>query len=97
MDRQDFCQSCEQKHDCQDVYRQLGEAESPSVALKVVVAFLVPIVVFVASLAAFQQILASVINTEELQTVVSFLLALLLTGVCVLIIRAISRSVTKNR
>jgi len=83
MDKQDFCESCEQKHNCQEVYRQLGKAEGPSVVSKVVVAFLLPLVVFVVSLVVFEKILDGAISRTELRAGVSFLLALSVTCVFV--------------
>lgn len=97
MDKQDFCQSCDQKNHCQDVYRRLGHAEGPSVVSKVVAAFLLPIVVFVVSLAVFEVILAKAVDMKGLQTALSLLLALLVTAVCVLTIKAISKQLSKDK
>lgn len=91
MVSQRFCQDCIQKHDCQRIYEQLGNATCPSVALKAVLAFLLPVMVFIVSLAVFEKMLLGAINTEQMQTVVSFLLALLVTFVCVLITRVINK------
>jgi hypothetical protein len=79
MFQQKFCQECDQKHDCKEVYRQLGKSGGPSVVVKVVVAFLVPLVVFIAALAASEKILAGAISGKELRTALSFLLALAVT------------------
>lgn len=92
MLKQNRCQSCEQKHNCQEIYQQLGKIECPSVIPKVLAAFLLPLVVFIAALAVFEGILAKSINTRELQTALNFLLALLVTCVFTLIIRAIKRT-----
>jgi len=91
MTQQKFCQDCDQNHDCQKVYQQLGNIKDSSVVFKVIVAFLLPLVVFIVSLAVFQEIFAEAINTEELRTVLSFLIAMLITFVCILIIQAINR------
>jgi uncharacterized membrane protein len=85
------CQDCIQKHDCQSIYEQLGESPGPSVVLKAILAFLLPLVVFIVSLAVFERVLAGAINTGRIQTVISFLLALLATFVCVLITRVINK------
>jgi len=97
MSQQKFCQNCDQRNKCQDVYQQLGKAKGPSVALKVVAAFLLPLVVFIASLVAFERILAGVIDTKGSQTVLGFLLALSAALICVLIIKAINKRPDKNR
>ena len=97
MAQQKFCQDCSQRHDCRDVYQQLGKAEGPSVVFKVVAAFLVPMVVFITSLVVFDHILAKVINRKEAQTALSFLLALSATAVCILIIKVINRQLRKDK
>jgi len=95
--QQKFCRHCRQKHDCGEVYRHLGKAQGPSVASKVVVAFLLPIMVFIASLAVFERVLAGVIDTKGLQTALGFLLALSATAICVMTTKAINKRFNKNR
>ena len=95
MAEQEICKSCKQKHDCQEIFRQMGENKGPSVVNKVVVAFLLPLVVFIVSLAAFQEIFATVISSQRVQTALSFLLALVVTFICILIIRVVNRRVGK--
>jgi len=97
MDELKFCQQCNQRHKCQEVYRQLGKTEGPSVVFKVVVAFLLPLVVFIGALAAFEGILAGAINSKEMRTALSFLLALPVTFVCIFVLKAINRQVGKNK
>jgi len=89
MTQQKFCQSCNQKHNCREAYQQLSDTKSPSVAFKAVVAFLLPILVFIASLAAFEVILT--------RTGLSFVLALVVTFVMMSIIKAIHRQLGKNK
>ena len=91
MESQRFCQDCIQKHDCQRIYEQLGNASCSSIVLKAIIAFLLPLIVFIVSLAVSERLLAKAINIEEVQIVLSFLLALLATFVCVLITRVINK------
>jgi hypothetical protein len=91
MNHQELCQECNQRSDCRQVYQQLGNIEGPSVVNKVIQAFLVPLVVFIASLVVFGKVLSGVVSTEQAQTVLSFVSAVLLTFVCILVTRAISR------
>jgi predicted membrane channel-forming protein YqfA (hemolysin III family) len=91
MAEQKFCQGCNQKDECQKVYQQLGNVKGPSVVSKVIVAFLLPVVVFIVSLAVFERIFTRVVNAKELQTVLSFLMAMLMTFICILIVQAINR------
>jgi uncharacterized membrane protein len=91
MAEQKFCQDCDQERDCQEVYKQLGDRKDASVVFKVIVAFLLPLVVFIVSLAIFEEILAEAVNTKELRTVVSFLVAVLISFICILIVQVIDR------
>jgi hypothetical protein len=108
MKQQDFCQDCHYKHDCREIYRQLGHSSCPSVVRKVIVAFLLPLVVFIISLAVFNEIFARAgglnllssqdgnpSNMQELKVVVCFLMALFTTSVCVFIIKMIDKRLHK--
>jgi len=110
MAQEDFCRSCSQADKCQDVYQKLGKAEGPSVTLKVVTAFLLPLVVFIAALAVFKEILVNagvgvsqetqdvgLMNTTEVRTAISFLLALAVTFICILITSKITRLTGRNK
>ena len=91
MASQRFCQDCIQKHDCKKIYEQLGDSSGPSIAIKAILAFLLPLMVFIVSLAVFERVLAGAIATERMQTALSFVLALLVTYVNVLITRVIHK------
>ena len=87
MESQRFCQDCIQEHDCKRIYEQLGDSPGKSVTLKVILAFLLPLIVFIVSLAVSDIVFTGVIKAEGLQMALSLLLALLVTFVCVLITR----------
>ncbi len=89
MSEQESCRYCHERHECREVYRQLGKAEGPSVVLKVVAAFLLPLVVFIVSLAVFEGILAKVVNPGALRTGISALIAVSVTFVCILAIKVV--------
>jgi uncharacterized membrane protein YoaK (UPF0700 family) len=97
MAEEKICQGCNQKSKCEEVYRRLGSLEGPSVAWKAVVAFLLPIVVFVAALAAIEAVLAEEIESQAARTAVGFALALCASVICVLITRTIDRQFGKGR
>jgi len=84
MPDEDFCKKCAQKQDCKTIYEQLGKQKSPSVALKIVFAFLLPILIFILSLAFCGPLLKNVIKTEKLLTAVNALLAFMITFVYLL-------------
>ena len=84
MDDPKLCQGCKSGPNCEKVYRQAGAAGGPSVVFKVIVAFLLPLVVFIVSLAVFENFLSRVIDTNQLQAVLNFLLALSVTFIFVI-------------
>ena len=91
MHEQESCQGCDQEHNCQKVYEKLGSIGGSSVALKAVVAFLLPIVVFIVSLVIFEKILPRLDIGAGLQTVFGVAASLLVTSVLVLIVDRIYR------
>jgi uncharacterized membrane protein len=91
MASQSFCQDCTKKHDCQSVYEQLGNTTGSSVVFKVILAFLLPLIVFIVSLAVSERIISGAVNIEKLQIVLSLLPALLATFICIFIIRVINK------
>jgi uncharacterized membrane protein len=96
MDELKPCQECDQKHKCQEIYQQLGKSQGPPVAFKAVIAFLLPLLIFIASLAAFEGILARITDIKELRIALDFLLALLVTFAAILIIKVISKRFNKS-
>ena len=72
------------------MYEQLGKIEGASIVRKVVLAFLLPLVVFVASLAVFERMFSGVISAGQIQSALSFVSALLLTLACILLTKVIN-------
>jgi hypothetical protein len=99
MVQEKFCEGCSQSERCREIYRKLGRVEGRSFTVRVIVAFLLPLLIFIGSLAAFEKIFAAVIDTAGLRTVVSFLAAFLVTFGFMLVIRVIGRQLgnTKER
>ena len=81
-----FCQDCNQRQNCQETYQKVEKTKDPSVVFNAVVAFLLPILVFIASLAVFEAIFG--------KSGLSFVPALSVTFVCILIIKTIK---SKNK
>lgn len=81
-----FCQDCGWRRDCKRVYQQLGKAKGQSVALKAIVAFLLPIAVFIVSLALLQRLLAGVGIGRTWQAVLGLAGSVTITFVVALII-----------
>lgn len=95
--QQELCQQCNQRQDCGKVYEQLGNAEGLSIVKKVILAFLLPMVVFIASLAILERMFSEVISAGQLQSALSFVLALVLTFVCILLTRIIDRQFSQDK
>ena len=94
MSQEDFCQDCHQKHECQEVYRRLGSSEVPPLFYKTVVAFLLPMVVFIVSLAVFEKILSGDNYShfsQKMQNAIGFLMALISTIVFMLVFKLLSK------
>lgn len=91
MVQQEFCKKCNQKGDCKEVYRMLGNAEGPPVVAKVCLAFLLPLVVFIVSLGVCDRILAGEIENAHVLSAVCFLSALLVTFTCIIVTKVIGR------
>ena len=91
MAQQEFCQACRQKNDCEKVYGKVCGAKGPSVTLPVVLAFLLPLVVFIASLSVFTNVLPGAKDETGAPTAVSLLPALFVTVACIWSTRALRR------
>jgi len=91
-----FCERCSQRHDCREIYGKLGNAEGPSLTLTVVVAFLVPILVFIVSLGVLEKVLGWV-TEGALRTAASLSGAVIVTLAWMLTVRAIGRRLAKRR
>ena len=89
------CSGCGQKETCRQAYDKMGKAKGPNVAWKAVVAFLVPIGVFIGVIAGSQQLLKARLKGPGL-TMVSFLLAVCVTLLVVVVIRAFSGPIKKE-
>ena len=90
MEQEEFCKDCHLKHDCQEVYRRLGNKECPPVLLKTITAFLLPMVVFTVSLAVFEEIFSagSYLHVPKAQqSAICCLIAVLITAAAMIIVK----------
>jgi hypothetical protein len=93
MNKEKFCDICSKKTNCSVIYQKLGGSKGPSVAAKVIIAFGLPIVVFIIFLAIFEKALAEKIISANLKTALIFLFALTGTLIYILLAKVvISRS-----
>ncbi len=85
MTDKEYCSDCAGAHDCKTIYEQMGKAEGPSVAKKVIVAFLLPIIVFAVCLVVLDKKLVAVTSSEHLRILLGVLFAGLVSFVYVLV------------
>jgi hypothetical protein len=86
-----ICKGCSQEQSCRSVYQKLTSFRGPSIVFKFILAFLLPLIIFIASLATFEQILAEIISKKQLRIICSFLAAFSITFVVLLIVKVINR------
>jgi ABC-type sugar transport system permease subunit len=86
----DYCSGCGQKETCREAYEKLGKAQGPSVVWKVIAAFLVPIAVFILSLAGADLLLRNRLE-GKLLSAVDFLAAVGVTVIVVVVLWLIRR------
>jgi hypothetical protein len=73
------CQGCRYRHTCEEVYNKLGHSRAGPVTSKVVLAFMLPSIVFITSIAFFESIFSRAFNTEWLVVVLSLFTAVSVT------------------
>jgi hypothetical protein len=96
MGDEQSCERCSQKHDCREIYGKLGNAEGPSLTLRVLLAFLAPILVFIVSLWAFEKGLGWV-TEGALRTAASLSGAVIVTLAWIFMVRVIDRRLGKRK
>jgi hypothetical protein len=90
-----LCENCGYRHSrencCVDIYQRLGQTKGPSVVSKVLLAFFLPLLMFIISLVLASYILSIFEIEDYTNTVSSFLTALAVTVLFVLLIRVFNR------
>ena len=76
---------------CIDIYKQLGKTQGPSVVLKVIIAFVIPLFVFIGVFVVAQYLLSSRMKNGDLSSLISFLIALITTIACIFLIKIVTR------
>ena len=97
MNKKEFCSNCSQNHDCKTIYEYMGKARGPSVGWEVFWVFLFPIVVFIVSLCVFVRLLAESVAGETPRAVVSFLISLGLSFICVTVLSFIFKRFAQEK
>jgi hypothetical protein len=74
---QQQCKNCDQKHNCQEVYRQISDPNGPKVLSKVIQAFLLPLIIFILVLAAAEKLLNEKLKSEAGKNLAALVIAVL--------------------
>jgi len=83
MARSSDCDSCRQAQTCKEVSRRAGGDEGPAVTSAALVAFVLPLVLFVAALSGFGPLLRGLVR-EPYLTPLTLVLALVTTAAVML-------------
>ncbi len=100
MAEQEFCNSCDNKRLCpatarsfaetsQDLYRNPRSDKGTFLVRRVLAAFVLPIIVFIAALAISEKALATAIESVHARTVAGLAIAVLAVFACILITKLI--------
>jgi len=89
MPQNESCDQCSEKLRCREVFQQLGNTSGRFIVRNVLVAFALPLVVFIGVLMVAQQFLAVRIESDNWRTALASLLALGAAVVCVAVARMI--------
>jgi hypothetical protein len=90
MARPSDCDGCRQAQSCQEVYRKLDGDAGPSVTCASLVAFVLPLVLFVAALGGWGRFLKGRV-LEPCQTPLALMLALATAAAAMLAVRFFAR------
>lgn len=94
------CENCGYRHShencCMDIYQRLGRTKGPSVISRVLLAFVLPLLIFIISLVLASYILSIFKIEDYTKTLFSFLAALTTAVVFVLLIRVFRRQHGKH-
>ncbi len=93
---QSNCDQCGDKSNCGQLLHQMGNSEGKSVVFNSLLAFVLPIGVFIAILAIAQQILKKYIESARWQTALASILALAAAVACAAIAKIIANRLRKS-
>lgn len=70
------CDGCQHQDRCEDVYRRLGASDAPPVMGKILLAFVVPMLLFVLVLAGSEWMLSDILRSDLTPVIGAVLAAL---------------------
>lgn len=97
MTDQGICGKCSQRNGCKDIYQQIADNKGPSVLAKVVIAFVLPLLSFVLAIAVFSRLITRITSSQSAVTLLSFVLAVGVTALVLVLSNVASRWFGKIR
>ncbi len=89
------CDKCGFRHGqgpcCIDIYQQLGNRKGPPILSQVLLAFVLPVFIFVCGLALMNYVLSFFMSSSGLRTFLVFIFAVVITLIFVQLIRVCTR------
>lgn len=83
------CEKCANSHDCKAVYENMTKSKGNSVTARVTIAFLLPLSIFVASMAFFDGVLKQNFNLGALKDVINLLISAVIAFIFAMTTKAI--------
>ena len=84
---QEQCNGCSHQNDCQNIFQRLSNAKGPSILSKTVLALLLPLVFFIATVAACEALLTNVMQNRLIVVLLSILSGIIVVFVYIVIIK----------
>jgi len=91
MDDERLCHDCRHRQTCQQIYAKLGRDGVPSVLRKVLLGLLLPLVIFVVSVASISRLFSALELAVAAQAICSFVTAVAATICFVLVLRVLEK------
>lgn len=84
------CDGCANTDRCSAVYEKIGHTKGPPVVYKVILAFLLPIIIFIVSLALCEQWLKGVFENKNFPTAIAAIVAFITVLIYIFAVRFFS-------
>jgi len=96
MAQREPCEKCNHKLSCKEAFKRLGNLRGQSIVRNVLVAFVLPLFVFIACLAMSQQLLTRYIESSIFRSAVALLLAIASAVICVAVVKTVGKRLGKR-
>jgi len=90
-----ICDKCEYQHGrencCTDIYQQIGQTKGPTVTGKIFLAFVLPLLAFIASLMTAEYLLSAIMSEGGIRTFIALSSAIAATAAFVQLVRIFNK------